>query len=508
MEKGLKAFFYDYKYYLLPETVADASELNMFVFKVKRLKEEGCMAPDFVYESIVTETLVIRDRRKVFPVTVNLYTQEEYDALLSKQVQRLCPGCLRYSEEGGSLEGHHREISLAGACYSRMDAREEPSFSACAGLFWDFVAENVNRLAAWTDKGAQKEINRFLNAELTRFFLPLEFFCGEEDGRYCLCMSACGYTMQSFRLVTRMLADTAALPDSPMQATGWKVYPYFPKKIYRPKIRPDYFKHPPRLFVSGGDGESISLALYEKNAARWSERQRRGRKLTAYKYLCSVVGEDLLLAGSEVISFVETVPKNFREVAPENLADELYQVSQEFFGEKVPFPPPVFLRSEPIAGGEEDALPYKRKTEVWMTLCIEMGPERPAAGAGVQGMILEELGLNYAYIFFPGVTQEGPGAKNREIWDEYFVNIWNYPPPITRAEDREIFSDNVGISFSEAGMCIDFMVFDEKEFFRVLRNLAPVLMEMRAKIVTVKRDGVIVYDPGYVMLPEDSGMLA
>ena len=72
MEKGLKAFFYDYKYYLLPETVADASELNMFVFKVKRLKEEGCMAPDFVYESIVTETLVIRDRRKVFPVTVNL----------------------------------------------------------------------------------------------------------------------------------------------------------------------------------------------------------------------------------------------------------------------------------------------------------------------------------------------------------------------------------------------------------------------------------------------------
>lgn len=113
---------------------------------------------------------MIRDRRKVFPVTVNLYTQEEYDALLSKQVQRLCPGCLRYSEEGGSLEGHHREISLAGACYSRMDAREEPSFSACAGLFWDFVAENVNRLAAWTDKG-RAEGNQPLSERRTHPFL-------------------------------------------------------------------------------------------------------------------------------------------------------------------------------------------------------------------------------------------------------------------------------------------------------------------------------------------------
>ena len=52
------------------------------------------------------------------------------------------------------------------------------------------------------------------------------------------------------------------------------------------------------------------------------------------------------------------------------------------------------------------------------------------------------------------------------------------------------------------------MVFDEKEFFRVMRNLAPVLEGLNVKIVTVKRDGVIVDEPGYVIRPADAGILA
>ena len=50
------------------------------------------------------------------------------------------------------------------------------------------------------------------------------------------------------------------------------------------------------------------------------------------------------------------------------------------------------------------------------------------------------------------------------------------------------------------------MVFDEQEFFRILKHLAPVLEGLSAKIVTVKKDGVLAYDPGYVIRPEDSGL--
>ena len=55
-------------------------------------------------------------------------------------------------------------------------------------------------------------------------------------------------------------------------------------------------------------------------------------------------------------------------------------------------------------------------------------------------------------------------------------------------------------------ICTDCMVFDEQEFFRILKHLAPVLEGLSAKIVTVKKDGVLAYDPGYVIRPEDSGL--
>lgn len=94
MEIGLKAFFYEYKYYLLPDGCADAEDVRKLkMAEVRRLKEENCMAPDFVYESAETEFLVIAAPERIFPATVNLYTREEYDALLSKQVEKRCPGC-------------------------------------------------------------------------------------------------------------------------------------------------------------------------------------------------------------------------------------------------------------------------------------------------------------------------------------------------------------------------------------------------------------------------------
>ena len=90
MEKGLRAFFYEYKYYLFPESCADTEDLKKLgKAEFRRLREENCMAPDFVEESIVSESLEIGNPEKVFPVTVNIYTQAEYDALLKKQVEKL-----------------------------------------------------------------------------------------------------------------------------------------------------------------------------------------------------------------------------------------------------------------------------------------------------------------------------------------------------------------------------------------------------------------------------------
>ena len=122
--------------------------------------------------------------------------------------------------------------------------------------------------------------------------------------------------------------------------------------------------------------------------------------------------------------------------------------------------------------------------------------------------LFEGLGIIYAYLYLPGVTTEEFGAEKKEVLDWYMSHADEYPAPITFPGSWEIFVKNVGVVFTPSGLCEDCMVFDEKEFFRVMRNLAPVLEGLNVKIVTVKRDGVIVYEPGYVIRPADAGILA
>ena len=89
MERGLRAFFYDYRYYLFPDGMTLEELKAAGKVRVKHLREERCMAPDFIYESIVEETLKIEVPERVFEVEVNLYTGAEYDAILKKHVDRV-----------------------------------------------------------------------------------------------------------------------------------------------------------------------------------------------------------------------------------------------------------------------------------------------------------------------------------------------------------------------------------------------------------------------------------
>ena len=99
MERGLRAFFYDYHYYLFPDGMTLEELKAAGKVRVKHLREERCMAPDFIYESIAEETLKIEVPERVFEAEVNLYTGAEYDAILKKHVDRVCPGCERYEDD-------------------------------------------------------------------------------------------------------------------------------------------------------------------------------------------------------------------------------------------------------------------------------------------------------------------------------------------------------------------------------------------------------------------------
>ena len=89
MERGLRAFFYDYHYYLFPDGMTLGELKAAGKVRVRHLKEERCMAPDFVYESVVEEELTIEAPERIFEVAVNLYTGAEYDANIKQHVERV-----------------------------------------------------------------------------------------------------------------------------------------------------------------------------------------------------------------------------------------------------------------------------------------------------------------------------------------------------------------------------------------------------------------------------------
>lgn len=96
MEKAIDAVFYNFKYYILPDGVDPTAIEDGAQIMAKRLKEELCMAPDFIYDSIAEETLTVENAKLLFPVKVNLYSHEEYDDNRPRAVRRR-----RYRIQGG-----------------------------------------------------------------------------------------------------------------------------------------------------------------------------------------------------------------------------------------------------------------------------------------------------------------------------------------------------------------------------------------------------------------------
>lgn len=506
MEKELKAFFYEYKYYLLPEECGSVEDLKkQKTWEVKRLKEELCMAPNFVYESMETEFLTIEDFSLVFPAEANLYPCEEYDEILRKQVDCVCPKCVRYTDDGDpSLNGHHREISLDGVCYLRETEDERWSFAYCAEVFWYRIAKRTEELLKYIEKNKQEKIEKLFSEELEHFFLPNDVYAGYDENGPCIAFYANDYgCFPGIRLILKELADVANAEGSPMKEEGWTVYPYLPKGMAPVCKKPDYVQNPPRLFMRIEEGtDEVNVRFYEPKLNRVKEKTAMQMSEAAYQYICYCVGEDVLLGGCSTYQRVGGIPEDMQEVTPEELEKALL-TSAEIEDRGVPFPAPMFMGEY---DEEPEMLPFKQNLQFAMTVCPEYSPEKKNENMEGGNTIFESFGIVYAYLYMPKGNSEADFEERMNAFHWYLEHIDEYPEPIGDGE-KVNYMKHAGRTFAKEGICEDLMVFDEKAFFRWMRHLTPVLQGLNVKIVTVKRNGTVVYDPGYRIVAEGSDWL-
>ncbi len=494
MEKRVQAFFYDYRYYLFPDGISSVSELREGDHvRVRRLAEENCMAPDFIYESIREEELEIEDAARLFPVSVNLYSAEEYDALLRRQVERVCPGCERYGGNSGDLGGHHREITLSGLCYERDGKDDKWNFAQCAAFFWYMISRSLEELSDCIDRGDNEKLNKILNDELENFCFPLTFYGGVLDGSYALCICPDFDHRPVVIELINFLAFVGNASAGPMSEAGWKVFPFRVKGIYHYDGKHKFKGKMFRIVPSDLPSQVTVLCRYP-HLGKLKAETCRAVLGDLHAALSARMGEDVL---SNVVSDYLITDEKEDLLSFEELAETLEARYREEYGEE---DSPAARRSvgyDKEAG--EDELPYREKITDGVTGCLEL--------SFLNRNSLEEMSSVFRLIAFAYLYIPRPMYGEEKAFDTisyYFANASELiPEPILLRDDLEYGGAGIGAADCGDGFILDFVVPGERKFFKNLRCLAPLLMAYDAKLVVVNAEGVMVYDCGFEFAPRD-----
>lgn len=484
---GVKAFFYDYKYYLYPDG-CDLSQLKrMDHVCVQRLREEFCMAPDFVEESIAEEELVIEHPERLFDVDANLYTREEYDALLKKQVERVCEGCFAFGGDSSDLTGHHREIGLDGVCYLREEEHAPWDFADCMEAFTDLMSERIGDLAACIDKGDQTKLNRILNRVLSKLFGEFRFYGAKQDEKYTLFICSEPATSDLLHVFHGYVAN--AMMREAFRERGWEVLPYRAAGVFRYEGKTHFDGAVCSLLPI--DDYRVEIKVYANHA---SARKQEEILRDFDDLLCALAGEDV------VRTFV--MGYEIADEAPASSAQEAAEALLSRFSEyRKTLPPeadfPYLVPYSADGGAAEGALPLREGITEGYTRCTYysfMGKEDVDGTAQLLGL------LPFAYLVCPGAAED-MGLSAALLW--YLSNTDEIPAPYRDPEDKQVAAANLGFAFCRGGETIvDFAVASEKKFFRTLRTLAPLLRKIGARLVFVKGEDVTCYRCGYSFTEE------
>lgn len=492
MEKGVKAVFYKFRYYIFPDGFKDLTKIpHGATVNARRLKEELCMAPDFIYESIEDEVVEIDNPALLFPVTVNLCSGKEYDEILGKQVDRVCPGCLRYDPTGEGLHGHHREISLCGVCYEREDNNKIAPYATRVYWFYSALEERLDELAECIEKGKAARFDKICKDCAGYIYRPAKFFGEKRDGKYVIYMHCPDYSDLYLNAIA-YTALCARAEENPLKKAGWTVIPFVPEgaNFYKGKLK----ESTPVAYLTPTQVPYRSCVNVAVNRTA-TQKQREKAVEDLILYLCQKLGGDRFLRTVDTVRAVYGDGATLMTV--QELCDKLREADKN--------QPDVFPPVLPYGWEDsEGATPHKGTVDGF-SYCFDL-TEISYSSEYSDIPFNNELAAAYLYIPLEGADTDAV----IETIGYYLDREEEVPEPIN-------VKDEFTPSFMRTGACeclgldgtvgggwaIDMFVADEKMFYRFLKILAPVLSAYNARVVVINSDGVQEYVCGSDILPAD-----
>lgn len=471
----LKAIFYHYNYYLLPEGMS-VEDLNGQV-ELRQLctgnGDLGSIPPYFIDSLIKTTTVQMDDSKRIIACNVFVCDKAEYDEKLRALVSTKCVGCDAYGNDPNDLQGHYVEMDLDGLCC----LRDEPNSKI---IFYDILyyvigaklSAQFSAIKKCIDKGNDKKLSKLFNKHLNKIMFPLEL-CGRvEDGNYIIYARACA-SAPEFALDLKMVAEVFNNTPNLFAKSGWKFVPTLKAGVVKyngkTKLNAD---SKVAYFTECGENNQSELRVFIPNNLRSNERKTYAYVQDVENYITSVLGEELYHLWFN-IRMIDS------DVALTTLDEVVNAIAECGVKHPAPFPKPIPIDLTDSQNMSVTPLFNREKL-------LHIGTTAPNIATltqeDLQTQSQQTLWLEhytFGYIYIPQL------GDPRQLIDDLFWYL-DYRNNVNDIRNPSFMSFVCGQGFCvDGGFMIDILFPNKNKALDRLRGILPVLHKYNAQISLV-----------------------
>ena len=472
----LKAVFYHYNYYLLPEDVS-LDQLNGQVTLQKLgVGDEnlGSIPPYFIDSLLETVTVNIDAPEHLASCNVFVCDKDEYDQILRKHVCEKCVGCRSYGNDASDLSGHYIEMDLDGQCYLRREPDEKIIFyDILYYLIGAKLEKQYDKIKGCIDKGNDKKLTRIFNSVISRVMFPLELYGRVVDGNYVLYTKACTGAPE-YALDLQFLASVFNSMPSVFVKNGWTMVPVLKAGVvqYKGKTKLNG-QSKVAYFTECGEEGAGELRIFVPESIRLSDRKIEKYAQDIEHYLTCALGEELYHAWY-TIRYISS------DVALSTL-DEVVEGIRRYADKQPPVPFPKMFEIDLSDGQNMTGTPLFNRDKI-----VHLVSNAPNLGTMTQQDLQHEgppviwlMHYTFGYIYIPKV--EDIRSMQEDLF--WHLDYRNNPHLSTDNANLSLLSGQ-GVCV-DGGVCYDLLLQSKNKALERFRNILPVLAKYNAQISLV-----------------------
>lgn len=472
----IKAVFYHFNYYILPNDKAIEQLQGTVTLQKLGIGDEqlGSIPPYFIDSLIATAEVQIDEPSHLAPCNVFVCTKDEYDTILRKHVSEKCVGCSSYSNDPSDLAGHYIEMDLDGMCCLRRQPGDRIIFYDI--LYYIIGAKLEKQFALikkCVDKRNDKKLSKIFNKELSNVMFPVDLFGRVVDGQYVLYARACA-SVPEYALDIKFLAQVFNDMPSVFVKNGWKMVPCLKGGVdkYKGKTKLNKMSKV-AYFTECGEDSQGELRVFIPEKMRKCERKVHRYLEDIENYLTCTLGEEMYHAWYNIRA-IES------DIALTTLGDVVESITR-YYNKQPPVPFPQMFNIDLTDGQNMSGMSLYNRDKI-----VHLASNAPNLSTMTQEDLKNDgpptlwlTHYTFGYIYIPKV-EDVISVQNDLFWHLDYRNNTS----VQQDKSNLTLLCGQGVC-ADGGMFFDLLLPSKNKALDRFRGILPVLKKYNAQVSVV-----------------------